>query len=272
MAASEDSCDATSSSTARRSTLSSEANFCTSLTCLALRPVVPRMLAYTVCPERARARAARAPKPLDAPVMRMIDFIELISKFDCDYKLLVLDTAAIDAEGLAVDPAAVRANEEGNRCRNVLRLAKPLQRGKLCNIRDLVIRLSFQEQVGCGRAGSHGIYQDVAPAKFLRKNVRHDFDRRFGPGINRITGHRSRHNAGRGIDNASCRSQPFCRKTQGVECALNVDSQQPVKQCVIRFRQRNQTRLHDTGIIDENIHAAEDCFYLVEHGRHLSRA
>src|ERR1700677_1960805 len=164
MAASEDSCAATSSSTARRSTLFSEANFCTSLTCIALRPVVPRMLAYTVCPARARARAARAPKPLEAPVMRMIDFIILISRVDGDCRILVLDNAAIDAKGLAIDPSAIRTDEEGNRCRNVVWLTKSLQPRHLGKVRDLLVRLAFKERVGCCRAGSHGIHRDVAPA------------------------------------------------------------------------------------------------------------
>ena len=93
------------------------------------------------------------------------------------HPFVVSDNSAIGAEGLAVDPAAVRTDEEGNRCRNVLRLAKSLQRGHLCKIGDLVIRLAFQEQVGCCRAGCHGIYRDVAPAKFLRKNVTQGFDR-----------------------------------------------------------------------------------------------
>src|SRR5258706_563286 len=75
MAASADACDPTSSSTVRRSTPCFFAYWFASATLWALRPAVSRMLAYTVWPARGRARAPRAPKPLEAPVMTMTDFM-----------------------------------------------------------------------------------------------------------------------------------------------------------------------------------------------------
>jgi len=41
------------------------------------RPEVSRMLAYTTCPALASARAASAPKPLEAPVTTITFFIVL---------------------------------------------------------------------------------------------------------------------------------------------------------------------------------------------------
>jgi len=76
-AASHDSSDATSISIARRSTWCSVAYLFAAATCGALRPVVSRIPAYTVCPVCASRRAARVPKPLDAPVMTMICFMTL---------------------------------------------------------------------------------------------------------------------------------------------------------------------------------------------------
>src|SRR5207248_2911926 len=64
----QDSCDETSNSMGRRSTECSVAYLSISLTCGALRPLVSRILAYTMCPALASARAVNAPKPLDAPV------------------------------------------------------------------------------------------------------------------------------------------------------------------------------------------------------------
>ena len=44
-------------------------------TCFAFLPAVSRIPAYTTCPACASSRAVRAPKPLDAPLIRMVRFV-----------------------------------------------------------------------------------------------------------------------------------------------------------------------------------------------------
>src|SRR5580704_13434513 len=84
IASSTDSCDATSISTQRRSQACSLANAVRFATSGALRPEVSRMPAYTLWPATARARAASAPKPLDAPVMTITLLTKLPPLLTCD--------------------------------------------------------------------------------------------------------------------------------------------------------------------------------------------
>src|SRR5258705_13321226 len=91
IAASQDSGDETSNSMGRRSTECSVAYLSISLTCGALRPLVSRILAYTVCPALASARAVNAPKPLDAPVITIAFFMAVLlicCSFVLDFVLL----------------------------------------------------------------------------------------------------------------------------------------------------------------------------------------
>src|ERR1700722_1910354 len=111
--------DKTSSSTVRRSALLSAANFVASCTWPLLRPEVSRMLAYTTCPALASARAASAPKPLEAPVTTITLFTVLLLevvfwflKKDLEQMQRDLDHSAICAKHLAVDPTPVRAGQE----------------------------------------------------------------------------------------------------------------------------------------------------------------
>src|SRR3982074_1193075 len=87
----QDSCDETSNSMGRRSTECSLAYLSISLTCGALRPLVSRILAYTMCPALATARAVNAPKPLDAPVITITFFMAVLlirCSFVLDFVLL----------------------------------------------------------------------------------------------------------------------------------------------------------------------------------------
>src|ERR1700720_2727133 len=87
----QDSCDETFNSTGRRSTECSAAYLSISLTSGALRPLVSRILAYTMCPALASARAVNAPKPLDAPVITTTFFMAVLlicCSFVLDFVLL----------------------------------------------------------------------------------------------------------------------------------------------------------------------------------------
>src|SRR6478672_7952451 len=61
--------------------------------------------------------------------------------------LIRSDDAAVDAHDLAVDPAAVRTSEEGDRRSDVGGLAKTLKRGQLGQTVDSLLRLPVQKQV-----------------------------------------------------------------------------------------------------------------------------
>lgn len=56
-----------------------------------------------------------------------------------------LNDAAIDANGLSVDPCAVRAGKHRDTSCNVLRFAEPLERCQFCQTFDEVLRLSVKE-------------------------------------------------------------------------------------------------------------------------------
>src|SRR5258708_36328125 len=108
---------------ARKSALCVVAYSSTAFTWAALRPVVSRMLAYTVCPASARARAARAPNPLDAPVTTITCFIGVLLR--CLPSVL---EPAVYPQHLRIDTAALGPCQDGNKRRQVLRLAEPFQR------------------------------------------------------------------------------------------------------------------------------------------------
>src|ERR1700691_5099531 len=79
----------------------------TDSTWVELRPVVARMPAYTVWPASAKRRAARAPKPLDAPVMTITCFMVMLRRVRKGS-----DDAAVDAQHLSIDPGGVRTGEK----------------------------------------------------------------------------------------------------------------------------------------------------------------
>ena len=81
------------------------------------------------------------------------------------------DDAAVGAQHLAVDPAAVGAGEEGDGVGDVLRLAEALQRGQLRHAIDDLLRLAVEEQIGRRRPGRDGVDGDVAAAQLLREDV-----------------------------------------------------------------------------------------------------
>src|SRR6516162_11257204 len=108
-------------------------------------------------PEEARAREARAPKPLDAPVTTITFFIVFLppcngfleNEPDLDFarRLGTSDHAAVSTKDLPIDPAAVRADEKRHCRRNVLGRPQALQGIHFCHVIDELLGLSVQEQV-----------------------------------------------------------------------------------------------------------------------------
>src|ERR1700677_404365 len=79
----------------------------------------------------ASARAARAPKPLEAPVMTitffmsilLLSLLDLRERKDCVAREVCgLCEATVCAKHLRVDPSAIGAGEEGNNARDIVRL------------------------------------------------------------------------------------------------------------------------------------------------------
>src|SRR4051794_20273956 len=113
-------------------------------------------------PALASALAESRPKPLEAPVMTMTCFMTciLFSKIGGAIEFACSDHAAIGAQGLAVDPGAVGAGEEGDAGGDVLGRAETFQRIHFRKTLDQFRRFAFEEQVRRGRARRHRIDGD----------------------------------------------------------------------------------------------------------------
>src|SRR4051812_46238379 len=128
-----------------------------------------------MCPASASARAARAPKPLDAPVMTMTFFMTISPGLERGGS----DDAAVGAERLAVDPAAVRAGEKRDHARDVVGLAEALERRSLRELPDDLVGLALQEQLGRGGARRDGVDGDPTPAELFGEDDRESLDARL---------------------------------------------------------------------------------------------
>src|SRR5580704_16451851 len=156
---------------ARKSAFCAVAYSSTAFTCAALRPVVSRMLAYTVCRASARARDARAPKPLDAPVTRITCFIKILLR-----SLPSVRKPAVDPQHLRIDPPALRSCKEGDHPRDVVGLAQPLERREFRQFRDLLLALSAEEQLRSDGSGRYGVHGDISPTHFVGQHVNQPLD------------------------------------------------------------------------------------------------
>src|SRR5258708_19845711 len=94
-----------------------------------------------------------------------------------------LDHSAMGAKHLAVDPSAVRAGQERDYCRNVLRRAEALKRIHLRHPVDEFLRFSVEEQIRGGRPRRYGVYRNRLPAQLFGKDPRHSLHRRFPPSL-----------------------------------------------------------------------------------------
>ena len=91
-----------------------------------------------------------------------------LAPFDLQQKDPDLDHSAIRAKHLAVDPTAVRAGQEGDSCRNILRRAEALKRIHLRHPVDKFLRFSVEEQILGGRPRRYSVYRNRPPAQFFR--------------------------------------------------------------------------------------------------------
>src|ERR1700692_2414794 len=77
------------------------------------------------------------------------------------------DHAAIGAQHLAVDPRAVRADEEGDGGCDVFGRTEALQRIHLGHALDQLRRFAVEEQIGRGWSGRYGIHSDRTTAQLF---------------------------------------------------------------------------------------------------------
>lgn len=175
-------------------------------------------------------------------------------------------------EAFAHRPSHVRPREERDDRRDVFRLAQPLHRRHFGIVIDLVLSLAGQKEGGRGRPRRHGIYGDAASTKFLGENKGHRLHGRLGRRIDGIAGHREHSDAGRKIDDPSACAHSPGRDAQRVKGPFQIGIDDPVEQRVIRFAERNKPGLHDAGVVDEDIDAAEQGRGLVEQRGHLCRS
>ena len=124
----------------------------------------------------------------------------------------------------------------------------------------------MQEQIGRGRARRDRIHGDAAAAQFLGQDRGQGFDRRLGRDIDAVSLEPGADDAGREIDDASAVAQPARRLAHGVEAALQIDRDLLVEGRVIGVG--DLAELHDAGIVDQHVDAAERRFRCVEHAAH----
>ncbi|EGE58033.1 hypothetical protein RHECNPAF_3500087 [Rhizobium etli CNPAF512] len=176
------------------------------------------------------------------------------------------DHTAIGAQRLAIDPAAIRAGEEGDRRRDVLGRAEALQRVHLRHAGDEFLRFAVEEKIGGDRTGRNRIDSDGAAAHFLGHDRRQRFDGRLGRGVDAIGLKLQPDDRGREVDDPAAVAQAPGGLPQRVEGALEVDADLAVEGFVVGLGERGEH--HDTGIVDEHVDAAEGGFRGIEHATH----
>src|SRR5712691_2258746 len=127
------------------------------------------------------------------------------------------DHSAVGAQDLAVDPAAVRADEEGDGGSDVLGRAEPLERIELRHAIDEVLRLAVEEQVGGRRSGSNGVDRDRAAAQLLRQDRRQGLYRRLRRCVDAIGFEPQADDAGREVHDAAAVAKPARGLAKAVE-------------------------------------------------------
>src|SRR5690348_11155792 len=127
-------------------------------------------------PASARARAVRAPKPLEAPVMRMIFLLMVFLASEAGGKggrsTGPLREAAVDVDDLAIDPAG-RAREERDGLRDVGRHAEPLERDRLRQAVDGLLVLAVEEERRSGGTRGDRVDGDVLATQFAGQDEGH---------------------------------------------------------------------------------------------------
>lgn len=84
--------------------------------------------------------------------------------------------AAIDADDLSVDPAALSTSEKRYDADDIFDSADPSEGSHLADGRNQLLTLAVQKQFSRDRPRRHRIDGDLARSKFIRQNSRETFD------------------------------------------------------------------------------------------------
>src|SRR6202161_3608956 len=142
----------------------------------------------------ARARAARAPKPLEAPVMTMMFFISILLFFglregkgrDDRDDVCCLCEATVCAKHLGVDPSAVGPGKKGDDVCDIVGLTQSLQRRHAADLFDLLFRLALQEELRPYRSRGNGVDRNLVSAKLVGEDVDKAFDACLGGDVRAV--------------------------------------------------------------------------------------
>src|SRR5580692_10072528 len=139
----------------------------------------------------ARARAARAPKPLEAPVITMMFFILILLFFGLwegmtGDDVCCLCEATVCAKHLRVDPSAVGPGKKGDDVCDIVGLSEPLKRRHAANLFDLLFSLAVQEELRPYRSRCNGVDRNLVSAKLVGEDMDKTFDTCLGGDVRAV--------------------------------------------------------------------------------------
>src|SRR6201993_4020230 len=216
----------------------------------------------------ARARAARAPKPLEAPVMTMMFFI----RFSC-LPVLCMDglaggdecrlyQAPVWADYLPVDPAAIGSGQEGDDAGNIVGLAEPLERSYASGLFDQFFALALEEKRSGNGPWGNGIDSDLVSAKFICEDRDEPFDTCFGGDVGAVGGESPGDDAaGEGDDTAALCHVLRCLR-EDEEGPAGVGGDDLVEGFDVAFGDGRES--HDACVVDYDVDLAEGFEGLLE--------
>src|ERR1700735_4506204 len=216
----------------------------------------------------ARARAARAPKPLEAPVMTMMFFISILLFFglwngrdDWD-DVCGLCEATVCAKHLRVDPSAVRPGKKGDDVCDVVGLTEPLQRRHAADLFDLLFSLAVQEELRPYRSRCNGVDRNLVPAKLVGEDMDEAFDACLGGDVWTVGGEVFSEDAAGEGDYAA----PFGYMLRGLreddEGSTQVSGDDLVEGLYVAFGDGRKG--HDACVVDHHIDLSEGLEGLLE--------
>jgi hypothetical protein len=131
--------------------------------------------------------------------------------------------------------------------RDILRLCQALQRRRLGDSINEFLRFANEEQLGRGGTGGDRVDREVAAPHLLGQHGRLGLHRRLGRGIGAVGRLQEGRHAEGEVHDPSAVAQAACRLPHGVEAALEVDCDRPVKQSVVALSDRRQ--MHGTAVL-----------------------
>src|SRR6201982_2236864 len=96
--------------------------------------------------------------------------------------------AAVWADYLPVDPAAMGSGKEGDAAGNIVGLAEPLERSYASGLLDQFFALALEEKRGGNGSWGNGIDGDLVSAKFICEDRDEPFDTCFGGDVGAVGG------------------------------------------------------------------------------------